>query len=153
MQDLAEAFNDMTAKISMTYAELEQQVQERSRQLVRSERLAGVGFLAAGVAHEINNPLASIAFLREALDNRLDRLLDSIGPPRSPRRRQLPQDDPGRSLPVQEHHREAAGLLALQRHQARADRPGRLDPGRRRDDPPYRQVHGQDASSSSRARP
>ena len=38
MQDLAEAFNDMTAKISLTYADLEQQVQERSRQLVRSER-------------------------------------------------------------------------------------------------------------------
>ena len=71
MQDLAEAFNDMTAKISVTYADLERQVQERSRQLVRSERLAGVGFLAAGVAHEINNPLASIAFCAEALDHRL----------------------------------------------------------------------------------
>jgi len=81
MQDLAEAFNDMTAKISMTYAELERQVQERSRQLVRSERLAGVGFLAAGVAHEINNPLASIAFCAEALDHRLERTL-------------LPADDP-----------------------------------------------------------
>ncbi len=76
MQDLAEAFNEMTAKISMTYADLEQQVQERSRQLVRSERLAGVGFLAAGVAHEINNPLASIAFCAEALDHRLERYLD-----------------------------------------------------------------------------
>ncbi len=71
MQDLAAAFNDMTARISLTYADLEQQVQERSRQLVRSERLAGVGFLAAGVAHEINNPLASIAFCSEALENRL----------------------------------------------------------------------------------
>ena len=81
MQDLAEAFNDMTAKISMTYAQLEQQVQERSRQLVRSERLAGVGFLAAGVAHEINNPLASIAFCAEALDNRLERLLRSMDHP------------------------------------------------------------------------
>lgn len=75
MQDLAAAFNDMTARISMTYAELEQQVQERSRQLVRSERLAGVGFLAAGVAHEINNPLASIAFCSEALENRLGGLV------------------------------------------------------------------------------
>jgi signal transduction histidine kinase len=75
MQDLSEAFNDMTAKISMTYADLERQVQERSRQLVRSERLAGVGFLAAGVAHEINNPLASIAFCAEALDHRLARFL------------------------------------------------------------------------------
>jgi signal transduction histidine kinase len=81
MQDLAEAFNDMTAKISMTYADLERQVQERSRQLVRSERLAGVGFLAAGVAHEINNPLASIAFCAEALDHRLERLLKSSADP------------------------------------------------------------------------
>jgi two-component system, NtrC family, sensor kinase len=81
MQDLAEAFNDMTAKISLTYAELERQVQERSGQLVRSERLAGVGFLAAGVAHEINNPLASIAFCAEALDHRLERLLNSSADP------------------------------------------------------------------------
>jgi signal transduction histidine kinase len=71
MQGLAEAFNDMTARLSVTYADLERQVQERSKQLVRSERLAGVGFLAAGVAHEINNPLASIAFCSEALENRL----------------------------------------------------------------------------------
>jgi signal transduction histidine kinase len=76
MQGLAEAFNDMTARLSVTYADLERQVQERSRQLVRSERLAGVGFLAAGVAHEINNPLASIAFCSEALENRLAAFLD-----------------------------------------------------------------------------
>jgi signal transduction histidine kinase len=81
MQDLAEAFNDMTAKISLTYADLEQQVQERSRQLVRSERLAGVGFLAAGVAHEINNPLASIAFCSEALEHRLGGLLGQADHP------------------------------------------------------------------------
>ena len=75
MQALAEAFNDMTARLRVTYNDLENQVRERSRQLVRSERLAGVGFLAAGVAHEINNPLASIAFCSEALENRLAPLL------------------------------------------------------------------------------
>jgi two-component system NtrC family sensor kinase len=84
MEDLAAAFNEMTARISMTYADLEQQVQERSRQLVRSERLAGVGFLAAGVAHEINNPLASIAFCSEALESRLGGM---PGPPDDPDRR------------------------------------------------------------------
>jgi signal transduction histidine kinase len=79
MQALAEAFNDMTARLSVTYADLERQVQERSRQLVRSERLAGVGFLAAGVAHEINNPLASVAFCAEALEHRLGPLLEHRG--------------------------------------------------------------------------
>ncbi len=76
MQALAEAFNNMTERLQETYSDLEQQVQERSRQLVRSERLAGVGFLAAGVAHEINNPLASIAFCSEALESRVAPILD-----------------------------------------------------------------------------
>jgi two-component system, NtrC family, sensor kinase len=75
IQDLADAFNQMTGRLREMYANLAQQVNERSRQLVRSERLAGVGFLAAGVAHEINNPLASIAFCSEALERRIDELL------------------------------------------------------------------------------
>jgi two-component system, NtrC family, sensor kinase len=76
MQDLAEEFNGMCEKLQAIYRDLERQVNERSRQLVRSERLAGVGFLAAGVAHEINNPLASISFCSEALDRRLKELLE-----------------------------------------------------------------------------
>jgi signal transduction histidine kinase len=75
MQDLAVAFNAMSRRLGEVYADLEKQVNERSRQLVRSERLASVGFLAAGVAHEINNPLASIAFCSEALEARLGELL------------------------------------------------------------------------------
>ena len=76
MQALAEAFNDMNDRLRVMYGDLERQVEERSRQLVRSERLAGVGFLAAGVAHEINNPLASIAFCSEALEGRLRNFVD-----------------------------------------------------------------------------
>jgi signal transduction histidine kinase len=75
MEDLAAAFNDMTGRLREMYRDLARQVNERSRQLVRSERLAGVGFLAAGVAHEINNPLASIAFCSEALEGRLAEIL------------------------------------------------------------------------------
>jgi signal transduction histidine kinase len=75
MEDLAAAFNDMTGRLREMYRDLARQVNDRSRQLVRSERLAGVGFLAAGVAHEINNPLASIAFCSEALEGRLADIL------------------------------------------------------------------------------
>jgi signal transduction histidine kinase len=80
MEDLAAAFNDMTGRLREMYTDLARQVNERSRQLVRSERLAGIGFLAAGVAHEINNPLASIAFCSEALESRLADVLDQATP-------------------------------------------------------------------------
>lgn len=71
LEDLAVAFNGMMTRLHEVYRDLERQVDERSRQLVRSERMVSVGFLAAGVAHEINNPLASIAFCSEALQTRL----------------------------------------------------------------------------------
>jgi two-component system, NtrC family, sensor kinase len=78
IEDLANSYNEMTDKLRAMYENLAQQVNERSRQLVRSERLAGIGFLAAGVAHEINNPLASIAFCSEALESRLSEMLQNV---------------------------------------------------------------------------
>jgi signal transduction histidine kinase len=75
LQELADEFNAMTARLAAIYADLARQVNERSRQLVRSERMVSVGFLAAGVAHEINNPLASILFCSEALERRLQEVL------------------------------------------------------------------------------
>ena len=58
---LAADFNRMADELRGLYRDLEQQVAAKSRELVRAERLASVGFLAAGVAHEINNPLGIIA--------------------------------------------------------------------------------------------
>lgn len=63
--ELAVDFNRMAGELQTLYHNLEEKVAQRSRQLVRSERLASVGFLAAGVAHEINNPLGIISTYAE----------------------------------------------------------------------------------------
>ncbi|MEM9367854.1 MAG: HAMP domain-containing sensor histidine kinase [Planctomycetota bacterium] len=75
--ELASAMNDMTDRFQSAYRErdelcqnLDRQVQERSREVIRNEQLASVGFLAAGFAHEINNPMATIAWSAEALESR-----------------------------------------------------------------------------------
>lgn len=51
--------------------------QELTRQLVHAARLASVGELAAGIAHEVNNPLAVVAekagLIRDLLDPRFGR--------------------------------------------------------------------------------
>lgn len=80
MSELAEAMNDMTERFQAIRDDLDHQVQERTKQVVRNERLASVGFLAAGVAHEINNPLASIAMCAESLVGRVSAELDPADP-------------------------------------------------------------------------
>jgi signal transduction histidine kinase len=79
MRELAEAMNAMTSRFQEIRDDLDCQVRERTKQVVRSEQLASVGFLAAGVAHEINNPLASIVMCSESLEGRLAVLLNESG--------------------------------------------------------------------------
>jgi len=78
--ELADAMNEMTARFQAVRDDLDRQVQERTKQVVRSEQLASVGFLAAGVAHEINNPLASIALCAESLEGRIQEVLEAGRP-------------------------------------------------------------------------
>jgi len=72
--ELAGAMNAMTARFREIRDDLNREVKQRTKEVVRSEQLASVGFLAAGVAHEINNPLASIAWSAEALESRVEEM-------------------------------------------------------------------------------
>ena len=115
--DLAEAMNDMTRRFQDIRDDLDRQVQERTKQVVRNEQLASVGFLAAGVAHEINNPLASIAMCAESLEGRIGESAASGRgrdgrPPEGDHAviGQLSADDPERGIPLQGNHRKTARI-------------------------------------------
>jgi two-component system NtrC family sensor kinase len=82
---LADEFNTMNREVSSLKNTLEQKVVERTaeleeknllllatqKELATAERLSGLGLLAAGVAHEINNPLAVIRGNAELLQDEI----------------------------------------------------------------------------------
>jgi signal transduction histidine kinase len=66
-QELKNFSHEMEEKIQKTTADL----RKTEAQLIRSEKLAALGQLAAGIAHEIRNPLTSINILIHSLTENL----------------------------------------------------------------------------------
>ncbi|NCF63197.1 MAG: HAMP domain-containing protein [Gammaproteobacteria bacterium] len=109
---LADSFNTMTRALKKSRAELqewgrtlEHKVEQATRELhkaqaeaARSEKLASVGLLAAGIAHELNNPLTGVLTFSHLV------------------RKQLPDDSPEAvdlDLVIQETKRCAAIIRRL----------------------------------------
>lgn len=75
--DLAElvgAFNEVTARLQSTHEQLrgevgrlQRELKDTRSQLRRARELAALGEMAAGIAHEVRNPLVSIRLFGEAL--------------------------------------------------------------------------------------
>ncbi|MDH4099269.1 MAG: HAMP domain-containing histidine kinase [Nitrospirota bacterium] len=66
IQVLSEEFNSMVAKLNAS----REQLQEA---LIRDKKRASIGTLAAGIAHELNNPLTAVIGFTESIDRRLEK--------------------------------------------------------------------------------
>ena len=81
LQESEAKYRALAVSLEQRVAEQTRLIDERQRQLYQAERLASVGQLAAGVAHEINNP---IGFVRSNLTtaqkylSRIDTLGETI---------------------------------------------------------------------------
>ncbi len=88
LERLQEAFASMVAGLHRAQAEIAAQVEEERRmrteleslqqQVIRQERLAAIGVLVAGLAHELNNPLQAVLGLAELLIARGDLRADAL---------------------------------------------------------------------------
>ena len=76
---LAASFNRMTEEIREWNAELTERVEDRTKelkqaqeQILQTQKLAAVGELGSGVAHEINNPLTVVVGMAQLLQEKIE---------------------------------------------------------------------------------
>jgi C4-dicarboxylate-specific signal transduction histidine kinase len=77
LEHLRDAFSDMVDKLRGAREAIARQIEEERRmreevellqqQIIRQERLAAIGVLLSGIAHELNNPLQAISGFSEVL--------------------------------------------------------------------------------------
>ncbi len=86
---LIQTFNEMEEQL----AQREEELERKNKELLQSQKLAAIGTLASGVAHELNNPLNNIYISSQVLE----REIDDTSPPNL---REVVKDIRGQTLRV-----------------------------------------------------
>ena len=80
VEELANQLSERNEQLSQTLADLDR----AQDQIVANEKLAALGEVTAGVAHEIRNPLNFVKNFAESSDELLEELLEAIADPEPP---------------------------------------------------------------------
>ncbi len=81
VEERSQRIIQLNRELTETVEELKNTVevlQKTQEQLVRSEKMASLGMLSAGIAHEINNPINFISVSNQALSPLLEQLWDKV---------------------------------------------------------------------------
>ena len=78
MREELYAKNDILEGQVKEIQEKTEELRQKDLQLIEMDRIAGIGTLAAGIAHEINNPLAFVKSSTGFLKKSLDKLIGAV---------------------------------------------------------------------------
>lgn len=122
-ENLEQQINERTSQLTVAKEKAEaaaEQLKEAQKQLVQSEKMAGIGQLAAGVAHEINNPTGFVLTNLNCLKENVDLLFEVINRMEKLATEHVPDNDDNSAF-----HKELKAITANEEMQfVKEDFPG-----------------------------
>lgn len=76
LSQLGHTLNQMIDRFQASIQDRDHEIHQRTQQIIQNARTVETAFLTAGIAHEVNNPLAGVGYAADSLKDRVQELLE-----------------------------------------------------------------------------